>query len=79
MSVIPLNLGIRAGVEIAAGCRLKPIRFIKEPAGLKLKKEKKADSIFYTGVYFGELERETMYGMCHLLDTTSTAAIQNAK
>ena len=35
------------GVEIAAGCRLKLIRFIKEPADLKLKKEKKADSILH--------------------------------
>ena len=33
------------GVEIAAGCRRKLIRFIKEPAGLKSKEEKKADSI----------------------------------
>ena len=34
-----------AGVEIAAGCRRKLIRFIKEPAGLKSKEEKTADSI----------------------------------
>ena len=35
------------GVEIAVGCRLKLIRFIKEPTAMILKNEKKADSILH--------------------------------
>ena len=38
---------VYTGVEIAADCLRKLIRFIKEPAGLKLKEEKKADSILH--------------------------------
>ena len=42
-----LTIITEAGVEIAAGCRLKPIQFITKPAVLILEYEKKADSILH--------------------------------